>query len=76
MAELPTRLPGNAGEARGRNLSMGERNEALAKVCTAVGISKLTHHDLRHLLVTHCIESGVDIPTVARWLGHKEKAEV
>lgn len=34
--------------------------------------AKLTHHDLRHLFATRCIESGVDIPTVARWLGHKD----
>ena len=32
----------------------------------------LTHHDLRHLFATRCIESGVDIPTVSRWLGHKD----
>jgi integrase len=25
---------------------------------------------LRHLFATRCIESGVDIPTVSRWLGH------
>jgi site-specific recombinase XerD len=31
-----------------------------------------THHDLRHLFATTCIESGVDIPTVSRWLGHKD----
>ena len=33
-------------------------------------VPRLTHHDLRHLFATHCIESGVDIPTVSRWLGH------
>ena len=37
-----------------------------------VGIAHLTHHDLRHLFATRCIESGVDIPTVSRWLGHKD----
>ena len=26
----------------------------------------------RHLFATICIESGVDIPTVSRWLGHKD----
>jgi integrase len=31
-----------------------------------------THHDLRHLFATRCIESGVDIPTVSRWLGHRD----
>jgi integrase len=29
-------------------------------------------HDLRHLFATRCIESGVDIPTVSRWLGHSD----
>ena len=37
-----------------------------------VGADRITHHDLRHLFATRCIESGVDIPTVSRWLGHKD----
>ena len=37
-----------------------------------VGMARITHHDLRHLFATRCIESGVDIPTVAGWLGHKD----
>jgi integrase len=32
----------------------------------------LSHHDLRHLFATRCIEAGKDIPTVASWLGHKD----
>lgn len=32
----------------------------------------LTPHDLRHLFATHCMESGVDVKTVASWLGHKD----
>jgi len=35
-------------------------------------MERITHHDLRHLFATRCIESGVDIPRVARWLGHKD----
>lgn len=35
-------------------------------------MKRITHHDLRHLFATICIESGVDIPTVSRWLGHKD----
>jgi site-specific recombinase XerD len=27
---------------------------------------------LRHLFATRCVESGIDIPTVARWLGHSD----
>ena len=45
---------------------------SLAKACAAVGVKKMTHHDLRHLFATTCIESGVDIPTVAGWLGHSD----
>lgn len=38
----------------------------------AIIVPRITHHDLRHLFATRCIESGVDIPTVSRWLGHKD----
>ena len=34
------------------------------------GVPRVTHHDFRHAFATTCIESGVDIPTVASWLGH------
>jgi integrase len=45
---------------------------AINRACKAIGITRFTHHDLRHLFATSCIESGVDIPTVSRWLGHKD----
>ena len=45
---------------------------AMKRAAKVVGIAKITHHDLRHLFATLCIESGVDIPTVSRWLGHKD----
>jgi integrase len=47
-------------------------NGSLATACRRLGIPRITHHDLRHLFATTCIESGVDIPTVSRWLGHKD----
>jgi integrase len=49
-----------------------ECQKALDRACKKVGIDRITHHDLRHLYATRCIESGVDIPTVSRWLGHKD----
>ena len=49
-----------------------ECQKALDRACKNVGIDRITHHDLRHLYATRCIESGVDIPTVSRWLGHKD----
>ena len=49
-----------------------ESQKALDRACKKVGAERITHHDLRHLFATRCIERGVDIPTVSRWLGHKD----
>ena len=73
MEALLSRLKEKLGGIEtGCIMQVGKCNEALARACKDVGISKLTHHDLRHLFATRCIESGVDIPTVSRWLGHKD----
>jgi integrase len=45
---------------------------ALTSACVRVGVSHIRVHDLRHLFATSCIEAGVDIPTVALWLGHQD----
>jgi integrase len=49
-----------------------ECQKTIDSACTKFSIDRFTHHDLRHLFATLCIESGVDIPTVSRWLGHKD----
>ncbi|MGA2603923.1 MAG: site-specific integrase [Verrucomicrobiia bacterium] len=49
-----------------------ECQKAMDRAAKAVGMTRITHHDLRHLFATRCIESGVDIPTVSRWLGHRD----
>ena len=53
-------------------LRVNECKGALASACKAVGVKRLTHHDLRHLFATRCIEAGVDIPTISKWLGHAD----
>jgi hypothetical protein len=53
-------------------MRISECQKSLDTACKKLGIARLTHHDLRHLFATRCIESGVDIPTVSRWLGHKD----
>jgi integrase len=45
---------------------------AIKRACEKCGLTRLTHHDLRHLFATRCLQSGVDVPTVSRWLGHKD----
>jgi len=49
-----------------------ECQKAMDRAAKAIEMQRITHHDLRHLFATRCIESGVDIPTVSRWLGHKD----
>jgi len=49
-----------------------EARRHVANACAKLGIPHLRHHDFRHLFATSCIEAGVDIPTVSRWLGHKD----
>jgi len=44
----------------------------LQTACKKLELPQFTHHDFRHFFATTCIESGVDIPTVSRWLGHKD----
>ena len=56
-------------------MRVGECQKAMDKAAKKVGIPHLTHHDLRHLFATRCIESGLDIPTVSRWLGHKSSSD-
>lgn len=60
----------NQPEAIERVCVLGECQNSLNRACKIVGCARITHHDLRHLFASHCIESGVDIPTVSRWLGH------
>lgn len=51
---------------------MANPRRALHSACEALKLPDLRVHDLRHFFATWCIESGVDIPTVAKWLGHKD----
>jgi integrase len=77
MRELLDRLADREREPRrvhrsGYVLHVTECHGALATACAKIGLPKLDHHDMRHLFATRAIEGGVDIPTVARWLGHKD----
>jgi integrase len=45
---------------------------ALEAACKRLGLEHIRVHDLRHIFATRCLESGVDFPTLAGWLGHKD----
>jgi integrase len=74
MATLLGRLRAGRSDAeRGdRVMRVRECQGAMNRAAKTVGMARITHHDLRHLFATRCIESGVDIPTVSRWLGHSD----
>jgi len=74
MIELLKRLRSErSNEPAGKPvMRVRECQIAINSACKKLGIARFTHHDLRHLFATLCIESGVDIPTVSRWLGHKD----
>jgi integrase len=70
LCEMRIRRPEDGADAPIARVK--ECRESLRSACRAVGVAPITHHDLRHLFATRCIESGVDIPTVSRWLGHSD----
>jgi integrase len=72
MRALLQRLQKDSLLPTDRVCRLGECEKSLARACQIVGIPRLTHHDLRHLFATRCLESGVDIATVSRWLGHAD----
>lgn len=72
MRELLQRLSMGKHNPADRVCELGECEKSLVRACRIVSIPKITHHDLRHLFATRAIQSGVDVPTVAEWLGHSD----
>lgn len=54
-------------------LPQAECHKTLKAAARLAGIPPVTHHTFRHFYAMRCIMSGVDIPTVAKWLGHSDK---
>jgi integrase len=44
----------------------------LTMACQKVGAPRIGHHGLRHLFATTAIEAGIDVPTVAKIMGHRD----
>jgi integrase len=53
-----------------RVLRVAEGYGAMKSAAEKIGMPRIARHELRDLFSTAAIESGVDIPTVADWLGH------
>ena len=74
MMELLSRIQKERGKTSPSTpvLRVNEAQHSMNRAFDELGMERFTHHDLRHYFATVCIESGVDIPTVAKWLGHKD----
>jgi integrase len=56
----------------GKVFLVRECQKSMDRVAARVGMARITHRDLWHLFATICNESGVDVPTASRCLGHKD----
>jgi integrase len=45
---------------------------ALILAARRAGVPHVHHHTLRHCFATWSLQAGVDVPTVAYWLGHQD----
>ncbi len=73
LADMLSRLHTETKPAPGSFIvTIKSAKKCLATACRKLGYPLFTHHDFRHFFATSCIESGVDIPTISKWLGHKD----
>lgn len=70
LSSMKSKQPLSAPEDK--VLQVFEAQKSLDHAAEKAGIRRMTHHDFRHLFATTCIEAGIDVPTVARLLGHKD----
>jgi integrase len=56
----------------GHVLVNGTAVYSLARTSKEAFGKRLTHHKLRHMFATRCLESGIPVSTVAGWLGHQD----
>ena len=58
---------------KGYLLKLTECREALANACAKTGVPKIGYHGFTGIcLLRERSEAQIPIPTVARWLGHKD----
>lgn len=68
-ALLRSLLPA-APDPDGKVFQAGGAMESLRRACAEVGVARMTHHDCRHFFVVTALQAGVDVRTIATWLGH------
>jgi integrase len=59
-----------------RICKVSECQKSLDRACKLAECKRITHHDLRHYFVTKCLQAGVDVFTLAKWVGHKDNGKL
>ena len=59
-----------------RICQVSECQRSLDRACTLANCKRLTHHDMRHYFVTKCLQAGVDVFTLAKWIGHRDNGKL
>ena len=72
LEEIKARRVAEGKPLRGRILQTSTCLKALGRACDRLKLPRITQHGLRHYFATVCVESGVDVPTVSKWLGHSD----
>lgn len=72
LESLLDRIQARTGAKTGRVLSIRNPRYSLPTACKDLGIARMRPYDFRHLFASRCNEAGVDIPTIAEILGHKD----
>ena len=73
LRELLTRLREARRPSPSDNVALiADPRKCMATACRKLNLPHFSPHNLRDFFATTCIEEGVDVPTVARWLGHRD----
>jgi len=60
------------GTRKGNMLHRDHLRERLQRVCKRLEIPDVNLHTLRHTCASHLVMAGVDLPTIAKILGHTD----
>ena len=69
-------LLGQIPRFRNRVLDTGDCRMSVGRACEALGLPHFGHHSFRHFFATDAIESGVNVRTLAQWLGHLDGGQL
>lgn len=59
-------------EPETRVITIDSAKNAMTTACRKAGLTRFTHHSLRHYFVSNAIEAGIDFKVIANWVGHKD----